>query len=209
MSRACAQVFGEDCGVGTRSAVGVGSLPMNIPFEVELLLEVDAPATAPGPALAMEAEAKVASMGLSIPPAPKPLGLYRPAMELRKGPGGATLLYVSGHGPMHHDGSYTRGKVGTSKMSAEEAYASARVTGLAVLASLRGALGSLNRVRRVVKSLAMVNAVPEFEGHIGVANGYSELMRDVSARARVPARLQRRWRDRASTRQDQYRRGTA
>ena len=44
MSRACAQVFGEDCGVGTRSAVGVGSLPMNIPFEVELLLEVDAPA---------------------------------------------------------------------------------------------------------------------------------------------------------------------
>ena len=82
------------------------------------------------------------------------------------------------HGPLRDDESYITGRVGET-MDTEAAKAAARQTGLAILASLRAKVGSLDRVERLVKSFGMVNATPDFGQHPQVINGYSELMADV------------------------------
>lgn len=88
------------------------------------------------------------------------------------------LLFVSGHGPVRADGSRTVGKVG-SDLGVEEAKAAARLTGLNMLASVREHLGSLDRVKTVVKVLGMVNSAPGFDRQPAVMDGFSDLMVEV------------------------------
>jgi len=120
----------------------------------------------------MSADARLAELNLELPPAPKPGGVYQPVVRV------GNMLYVSGHGPLKPDKTLITGKVGVD-LSEEDAHQAARQVGLAILATLKQNLGSLDRVKRLVKSLGMVNATPEFGNHPAVINGYSNLMRDV------------------------------
>jgi len=130
----------------------------------------------------MGAEAKLKELGITLPTPPKPAFVYKSAVQV------GNLLYVSGHGPWKGEGQdYVSGKVGQT-ISQDEAKEAARTTGLAILATVRQHLGSLDRVVRTIKTLGMVNAVPEFENHPAVINGFSELMRDVFGDAGVGAR---------------------
>jgi enamine deaminase RidA (YjgF/YER057c/UK114 family) len=107
-------------------------------------------------------------LNLTLPPPPTPMGVYKPFLIVDK------FIYVSGHGTVKEDRSLIIGKVGVD-LSAEEAKVAARQVGLAILATLKDNLGSLNKVKRVIKVLGMVNAIPEFERHPFVINGCSEL----------------------------------
>lgn len=120
----------------------------------------------------MNAEDRIVELKLELPPAPKPAGVYKPVVII------GNLAYVSGHGPLKPDGTMITGRVG-DEVDEQAGIAAARQTGLAILASLRAALGSLNRVKRVIKTLGMVNSTPDFRNHPKVINGYSELMAQV------------------------------
>jgi len=97
------------------------------------------------------------------------------------------LVYVSGHGPLRSDGTLIVGKLGAN-MDVAAGQAAARQTGLAILATLRTHLGSLDKVVRLIKTLGMVNATPDFAEHPKVINGYSDLMKDVFGDAGVGTR---------------------
>jgi len=109
---------------------------------------------------------------LELPPAPKPVAVYKPMVVC------GNLAYVSGHGPLKPDKSFITGRVGAG-LDLEAGKTAARQTGLAILATLRSELGSLDRVKRLIKVLGMVNCVPEFERHPFVINGCSELFAQV------------------------------
>ncbi|HJT31895.1 MAG TPA: RidA family protein [Pirellulales bacterium] len=123
----------------------------------------------------MSAEEKLKSLGLELPPPPKPAGVYQPVVIV------GNMAYVSGHGPLRADGTMITGRVGAD-LDQQAGYQAARQTGLAILASLRSALGNLDRVRRVVKTLGMVNAASDFQQHPAVINGFSELFAEVFGR---------------------------
>jgi enamine deaminase RidA (YjgF/YER057c/UK114 family) len=120
----------------------------------------------------MGADQRVAELKLQLPPVPKPAGVYKPLVIA----GG--MAYVSGHGPLKADKTMLTGRVG-AEVDLAGGVASARQTGLAILATLREYLGSLDHVVRVVKVLGMVNATPDFKDHPQVINGASELFRDI------------------------------
>src|SRR6185503_2539736 len=120
----------------------------------------------------MTHEARLAELKLELPPAPKPVAVYKPLVVA------GNLAYVSGHGPLRADKTLITGRVG-AEVDLDFGKAAARQTGLAILATLRTHLGSLDRVKRVVKVLGMVNCTPEFHDHPAVINGCSELFRDV------------------------------
>jgi enamine deaminase RidA (YjgF/YER057c/UK114 family) len=120
----------------------------------------------------MSAEQRFAKLGLELPPAPGSVGVYKLIIES----GG--LLYVSGHGPRRLDGSLIKGRVGED-LDVAAGYEAARQTGLTILATLRKELGSLDKIKRIVKTLGLVQATPTFTDHPSVINGFSELMRDV------------------------------
>jgi enamine deaminase RidA (YjgF/YER057c/UK114 family) len=120
----------------------------------------------------MSADAKLAELKLELPPPPKPAGVYKPVVVV------GNMAYVSGHGPLKSDGSMMVGKVG-SEVDQQFGYNAAKQTGLAILASLKRELGSLDRVKRVIKTLGMVNCVPDFASHPAVINGYSELLAQI------------------------------
>ena len=120
----------------------------------------------------MSADSRVAQLKLQLPPVPKPAGVYKPLVIA----GG--MAYVSGHGPLKSDQTMLTGRVG-AEVDLAGGVASARQTGLAILATLREYLGSLDHVVRVVKVLGMVNATPDFKEHPQVINGCSELFRDI------------------------------
>ena len=88
------------------------------------------------------------------------------------------LVYLSGQGPLIEDGKYIIGKVG-KELNFEEAKNAARLTGISMLEALKASVGNLNNVKRIVKVLGMVNAVPEFDDHSQVINGFSDLMVEV------------------------------
>ena len=115
---------------------------------------------------------RFAQLGLTLPPPPKPLGVYKPFLIV------GNMVYVSGHGTVKEDGTLIIGKVGVT-LNVDEAKLAAQQVGLAILATLTKNLGSLNKIKRVVKVLGMVNAVPEFERHPFVINGCSELFAKV------------------------------
>ncbi|MBX2894586.1 MAG: RidA family protein [Cyclobacteriaceae bacterium] len=115
---------------------------------------------------------RFAQLNLTLPPAPTPLGVYKPFLIVDK------FVYVSGHGTVKEDKSLIIGKVGVD-FNADEAKLAAQQVGLAILATLKANLGSLNKIKRVIKVLGMVNAVQEFERHPFVINGCSELFAKV------------------------------
>jgi enamine deaminase RidA (YjgF/YER057c/UK114 family) len=120
----------------------------------------------------MSAEAQVSALNLTLPPAPPKGGIYKSVVVV------GNVAYVSGHGPYRGDGDYICGRVGAD-MTLEEGNAAARQVGLAILATLRRDLGSLDKVKRVVKLLGMVNSTPDFMEHPKVINGCSELFGQV------------------------------
>jgi enamine deaminase RidA (YjgF/YER057c/UK114 family) len=113
-------------------------------------------------------EKNFAALDLQLPPAPTPLGVYKPCLIDGK------YLYVSGHGPLKEDRSLIIGRVGAD-LDIEQARLAARQTGLAILATIQNHLGSLDKVKRVIKILGMVGCTPEFDRHPYVINGCSEL----------------------------------
>ncbi len=117
----------------------------------------------------MKVEAKLAEMGLELPSAPKPVANY--VRTVRTG----SLLFVSGHGPYRDGKLQFLGKVG-GNLTVEEGYQAARLVALNCLASVKEALGDLDRVKRVVKLLGMVNCPPEFGQQPEVINGASDLL---------------------------------
>ena len=123
----------------------------------------------------MSNEARVAQLKLELPPAPKPVAVYKPLVVA------GNMAYVSGHGPLKADKTLITGRVGAD-LDLAAGKAAARQTGLAILATLREHLGSLDRVKRVIKVLGMVNSAPNFGEHPAVINGCSELFADVFGR---------------------------
>ncbi len=111
-------------------------------------------------------------LGLTLPPPPTPLGVYKPFLMV------GNFVYVSGHGTVKEDRSLIIGTVG-KELNLEEGKLAARQVGLAILATLKANLGSLNKIKRVIKVLGMVNCVPEFERHPYIINGCSELFAKV------------------------------
>ena len=120
----------------------------------------------------MSAEARLQELKLELPPAPKPIAVYRPVVVVDK------LAYVSGHGPLRPDKTLITGRVGAD-LDLDGGKAAARQVGLAILATLRSQFGSLDRIKRIVKVLGMVNCTPDFAEHPKVINGCSELFADV------------------------------
>ena len=120
----------------------------------------------------MDFEAKIKELGLQLPPVSAPKGLYKPLVI------SGNLAYLSGHLPSNADGTLMQGKVG-ERYDLDESKAAARAVGMAILATLQHELGSLNRIKRVVKLFGMVNAVDDFDKQPYVINGCSELMQEV------------------------------
>ncbi|HLX63838.1 MAG TPA: RidA family protein [Planctomycetota bacterium] len=120
----------------------------------------------------MSAESRLAELKLELPPAPKPMGVYKPVVIA------GNLAYVSGHGPLKSDKTLIVGRVGAD-LNLEQGKAAARQVGLAILATLRANLGSLDRVKRLIKLLGLVNCTPDFVEQPKVINGCSELFADV------------------------------
>ena len=120
----------------------------------------------------MSAENRIAQLNLTLPKAPKPVAVYKPLVIV------GNIAYVSGHGPVRTDGTLIAGVVGRD-LDLDAGKLAARQVGLALLSTLRGELGSLDRVKRVVKLLGMVNSAPDFYDHPKVINGCSELFAEV------------------------------
>lgn len=120
----------------------------------------------------MSADARLEELGIELPPPPKPVGLYQPAVVV------GSVCYTSGHLPMREDGSLITGRLGQD-LDQPAGYEAARRTGLAILATLRHQFDSLDRIARVIKIFGMVNATPDFAAHPAVINGCSELFAEV------------------------------
>ncbi|WP_165251226.1 RidA family protein [Paludisphaera soli] len=129
----------------------------------------------------MGAEERLAALKLELPAAPKPVATYVTAVRVGE------MLYVSGHGPLKPDGSLILGKVGVD-LDLEAGQAAARQTGLAILATLKDQLGSLDKVVRLVKTLGLVNCPADYKDQPKVINGFSDLMKDVFGDAGIGAR---------------------
>ena len=122
--------------------------------------------------MASKPETRVQELHLTLPPVPKPVAKYKTAVLV------GNMLYVSGHGPLKPDGKMITGRVGAD-LTPEQGKEAARTVGLAILATVRNTLGSLDKVKRLIKTLGMVNSTPDFKDHPQVINGFSELMADV------------------------------
>jgi enamine deaminase RidA (YjgF/YER057c/UK114 family) len=120
----------------------------------------------------MSPEVRLKELNLELPTAPKPVGVYRPVVIV------GNMAYVSGHGPLKPDKTLITGRVGAD-LSLDQGKAAARQVGLTILATLRDHLGNLDRVKRLVKVLGMVNSTPDFLDHPNVINGCSELFAEV------------------------------
>ncbi len=122
--------------------------------------------------MASTPETRLQELHLTLPPAPKPVAVYKTAVKH------GNLLFVSGHGPLKPDGTLILGCVGKD-LSLDQGKEAARQTGLAILATLRSHLGSLDKVKRILKTFGMVNCTADYKDQPKVINGFSELMKDV------------------------------
>ena len=120
----------------------------------------------------MSADQKLKELKLELPPAPDPVAVYKPLVIA------GNIVYLSGHGPVKPDGSLMKGRVG-EELDQQAGYDAARQVGLTMLATLRKHLGSLDRVKRVIKLLGFVNSTDAFDQQPAVINGCSELFADV------------------------------
>ena len=114
------------------------------------------------------ADERFTATGFSLPPAPAPLGVYKPCLVDGK------YLYLSGHGPVQNDKRLIIGRIGAG-LDIEQGKLAARQVGLTMLSTILTNLGSFNKIKRVIKVLGMVNCVDSFEKHPYVINGCSEL----------------------------------
>ncbi|MBX2899280.1 MAG: RidA family protein [Cyclobacteriaceae bacterium] len=112
---------------------------------------------------------KLKELGIELPPASKPMANYVKAVR------SGNLLFLAGHGPTRADGTNITGKVGAD-LTTEQGYEAARQTGISILATLKAELGDLNKVKRIVKVLGMVNCDDGFADQPKVINGFSDLM---------------------------------
>ena len=126
-------------------------------------------------------EKRVQELHLTLPPAPKPVAVYKTAVKF--GP----LLFVSGHGPLKADKTQITGRVGKD-LTLDQGKEAARQVGLAILATVRDQLGSLDKVKRLIKTFGMVNCTDDFLDQPKVINGFSELMKEVFGDDGVGAR---------------------
>jgi enamine deaminase RidA (YjgF/YER057c/UK114 family) len=117
-------------------------------------------------------ELRIKELGLELPPAPKPMGVYKPVLVI------GSFLYVSGQGPLRSDGTLIKGRLG-NELNLEEGKMAARQVGLAMLSTIKANIGDLKKIKRLVKVLGMVNSTPDFDQHPAVINGFSQLMADV------------------------------
>lgn len=117
-------------------------------------------------------EQRFSQLGLKLPPAPSPLGVYKPCLVV------GNFLYVSGHGTVKDDKTLIIGRIGKD-MDQEQGKLAAQQVGLAILSTIKTHIGSLDNVKRVIKVLGMVNCEPDFEKHPYVINGCSELFAKV------------------------------
>ncbi|WP_431215669.1 RidA family protein [Puia sp. P3] len=118
------------------------------------------------------AEERLNIMGLALPPAPDPVGVYKPFLIE------GNYLYLSGHGPVLPDRSLITGRIGLD-LDIEQGKLAARQVGLTMLSTIVRHLGSLDRIKRVIKVLGMVNCTSDFERHPYVINGCSELFAEI------------------------------
>ena len=123
----------------------------------------------------MDYQSKFESLNLLLPPAPEPKGVYVPLLK------DGHLVYLSGHLPVNSDGTLIRGKIGKD-LDMEAGKIAAQQVGLTILSTLISNLGSLNRIKRVVKIFGMVNAIADFEKQPYVINGCSELLVEIFGR---------------------------
>jgi enamine deaminase RidA (YjgF/YER057c/UK114 family) len=129
----------------------------------------------------MKPEETLQKLGLVLPEVAKPVANYVPYRRA------GNLMFISGQGPKHPDGTYSRGRVGRD-VTVEQAYADAKLTGLHLLAVAKSALGELGHIEAVVKLLGMVNAEPHFGDQPKVINGCSDLLVEVLGEAGRHAR---------------------
>ena len=143
----------------TRTQSGFGGVVYGVSFrENQPIVEVSK----------LSIEKRIQELGLQLPKVPVPAANYANAVRM------GNAIYLSGTVPARPDGTIPKGKVGAD-VSTEEAAEHARLVGLNILAILKGELGSLDRAKRVIKLLGMVNAVPDFREHSRVINGCSDL----------------------------------
>lgn len=121
---------------------------------------------------AQDAEMKLKEKGIQLIPPSKPVANYVNAVRV------GNLLYLSGKGPTKPDGSYITGKIGKD-LTIEQGYEAARLTAINHLSVIKTELGSLNKVKRIVKVLGMVNCTEDFKDQPKVINGYSDLMVEI------------------------------
>jgi enamine deaminase RidA (YjgF/YER057c/UK114 family) len=118
-------------------------------------------------------EKRLQELGITLPTPPKPMAKYKPAVLI------GNVLYVSGHGPAKiGDPALQAGKLGGT-LNLEQGKECAKLVGINILATVKATLGSLDKVKRLVKTLGMVNAVPDYKDHPFVINGFSEFMAQV------------------------------
>ena len=107
-----------------------------------------------------------------MPSPQKPIANYVNAVRV------GNLIYLAGKGPLKPDGTNITGRVG-KELTLQQGYDAARLTGINQLAVLKAELGSLNKVKRIVKVLGMVNCEADFKDHSKVINGFSDLMVEI------------------------------
>ncbi len=115
---------------------------------------------------------RIKALGLQLPPAPPPAGLYKPVLVVDN------FLYVSGQGPIKADGTLMVGRVGDN-LNLGQGKLAAEQVGLTMLSTIMTHFGSVDKIKRILKVLGMVNSTPDFGQHPLVINGFSELMADV------------------------------
>jgi enamine deaminase RidA (YjgF/YER057c/UK114 family) len=117
-------------------------------------------------------EHRIIQLGLVLPPSPKPAGVYKPVLVVDK------MLYVSGQGPVKQDGTLLKGRLGYD-LALNAGKLAARQVGLTMLSTIKTHFGDLKKIKRLVKTLGMVNSTQDFDQQPAVINGFSELMSDV------------------------------
>ena len=120
----------------------------------------------------MSIDARLVQLGITLPPAPAPGGVYTPVVIVDK------IAYVSGQVPFDTEGKMIVGRVG-SDLTEEQGVAAARQVALTMLATIKASLGSLDRIKRIVKVLGMVNSTADFQRHPFVVNGFSNTMVEI------------------------------
>ena len=123
-------------------------------------------------AQAQVVEKRLKEMGIVLPDNARPIANYVSAVRT------GNLLFLAGKGPLKAPGEYITGKVGKD-LTPEQAYDAARLTGILQLAAIKDAIGNLDKVKRIVKVLGMVNCSADFTDHPKVINGFSDLMVEV------------------------------